>query len=628
MDHPWRHPSGHISGATPSLHPDATRSTDEAHQTHFELAAVGSGSALYSNTGPIGHQEHPRNHTWDYYSVREQNTDRRCLPLSSSVATELAEPQVGLRKRKSPAVDNSMQNKKARVGEGTGGHSQFSGSQRLPAGVWRLIFTFLPPKMLGRLLSVSKGFNSFLCSSSKYSRDAPSSSTTDPLSIMRPEMIWQLSRRRFWPTMPTPFRDHTELEMWQLACQSGCHFHDRKCQRTPSPLYGSLNLEDKHSSGQLIWPFSLRSCVPCLVEMTTKEVDLMLSPSTPLCLLTALPFILIGDDMRIIPSTILQTVQAAMKLSVTKYFLSSHVEAIREEFTAIKAMGKATAEEWLKGLEGRGKVYRTDSQRWEKFEISGGLVRMQQRLSSDYTVDHGKMYASTKPSKDSVAASTVKSLSSGNPSPLQSATVASKSCLVYSQGENSSAQSILEHKIHPQANISRSKTREEAEDLKAVRRAEIERRAANLEPPLPAHILALIPTFQAAIQITLPLDDTAWNLLKPRLIAQRKDVDQQLKPKQETPPHFQTAFQQSLDLQSTRISTLKSKQHVDKTWDDVQVPLRERISILADRIIRDGWGGGRKVNRESSPRFAGDVLMYVRKQFYVEIQDSEDTKYI
>lgn len=70
--------------------------------------------------------------------------------------------------------------------------------------------------------------------------------------------------------------------------------------------------------------------------------------------------------------------------------------------------------------------------------------------------------------------------------------------------------------------------------MKAARRAEIERRASELKPPIPAHILPLIPSFKAGIQITSSFNDTAWNLLKPRLIAQMKDVDQKLHQKQET----------------------------------------------------------------------------------------------
>ena len=39
-------------------------------------------------------------------------------------------------------------------------------------------------------------------------------------------------------------------------------------------------------------------------------------------------------------------------------------------------MGTATAEEWIKGLDERGKERRNDAARWEKWEVGGGVIRM------------------------------------------------------------------------------------------------------------------------------------------------------------------------------------------------------------------------------------------------------------
>jgi len=40
-------------------------------------------------------------------------------------------------------------------------------------------------------------------------------------------------------------------------------------------------------------------------------------------------------------------------------------------------MGTGTAEEWLKGLDERGKEKRADASRWERWESIGGVQRMQ-----------------------------------------------------------------------------------------------------------------------------------------------------------------------------------------------------------------------------------------------------------
>ncbi|KAF2973114.1 hypothetical protein GQX73_g489 [Xylaria multiplex] len=275
-----------------------------------------------------------------------------------------------------------------------------------------------------------------------------------------------------------------------------------------------------------------------------------------------------------------------------------HVTAIQAEFASVRAMGEATAEEWLKGLEGRGKENRTDYLRWEKFEMSGGLLRMRQRLSSDITEVNSKNNEAIKePSVEKQE----------DPRELLRNTALPKKWLY-----------DFDPPLDPL-----SKTREKAEEMKAARRAEIERRAAELEPPLSAHALALMPSFHAAIQITSPLDDTAWNLLKSRLIAQREDMDQEQHQSQEVPTHSRGGLEQSDGSQSLQRVTLETKKKVDQTWDDAQAPLRARISILADQRIHNSWGNGRKVNKESSLQFAVDVLLHVRRQFYDEIEKDD-----
>jgi hypothetical protein len=39
-------------------------------------------------------------------------------------------------------------------------------------------------------------------------------------------------------------------------------------------------------------------------------------------------------------------------------------------------MGSATAEEWVKGLEDRGRERKNDAARWERWDLSGGVARM------------------------------------------------------------------------------------------------------------------------------------------------------------------------------------------------------------------------------------------------------------
>ncbi|KAI0489570.1 hypothetical protein F4859DRAFT_501337 [Xylaria cf. heliscus] len=602
MDELWQRPTGQILTATSQAYHHVTQSSYE-DEISFETGSVESDSS-YSGLDRESNRDLA---TDNDQRICSAHTYQSRPGLNSCVKAKAAQTRIGSKKRKSPIV-GMVSAKKAKLDDGAGNHFQSSTSWQLPTEVWQHVFTFLPPKILGRLLSVNQYFNCLLNSSSRYSCDGGLSLVSRSLPILKPEVIWQLSRRRFWPTMPTPLRGHTELQMWQLACQSGCQFHSRENQFL-SAVNAPSNTEHKHIATRPIWSFSLRSCGPCLVDRTTKEVDLLLSSSMPACLIPALPFIFLSENMRVIPSAMLQTGHAA-KPPVTKVFLSSHVSTIQEEFASVRAMGEATAEEWLKGLEGRGKERRVDALRWEKFEMSGGLVRMRRLLTSDSALGNGKMNEAPKTSTPSTVASSVETPWVPIELPLISVSL---------KNTPKTLSLTAEHIIRPQANITRSKTREEAEGMKATRRAEIERRASELEPPIPANILPLIPSFQAAIQITSPFDDTAWNLLKPRLVAQRKDVDQELHQTQETCSHSPVSPEQN----PLRV-TLERKQQVDKTWDDAQAPLRARISVLADQIIRDSWGNGRKVNKEFSPQFAAEVLLYVRRRFYAEIEEEDN----
>jgi hypothetical protein len=67
---------------------------------------------------------------------------------------------------------------------------------------------------------------------------------------------------------------------------------------------------------------------------------------------------------------------------LTKIYWKEHVAAIKDEFEMVKKMGLAAAEEWIKGLEDRGKEARNDHARWEKWGAAGGFPRMRTTLCS------------------------------------------------------------------------------------------------------------------------------------------------------------------------------------------------------------------------------------------------------
>lgn len=147
--------------------------------------------------------------------------------------------------------------------------SPFSDWSQLPAEVWQHIFTFCPPRTLGRLLRVNKLFNVYLDPSSAIQCKQPPPLPRTAVPMSKPNAIWQSSRRRFWPNMPSPLQDQTELYMWQLSCSSSC----QHCRSSMSQQEDST---DPWQSGPgkdgiaIMWPFATRSCGLCLLSKSTK----------------------------------------------------------------------------------------------------------------------------------------------------------------------------------------------------------------------------------------------------------------------------------------------------------------------------------------------------------------------
>ncbi|KAI1214033.1 uncharacterized protein F4807DRAFT_406424 [Annulohypoxylon truncatum] len=494
----------------------------------------------------------------------------------------------------------------------------------LPAEIWHRIFSFTPPRALGNLLCTNKLFNVYLDPSSRYQCKSPLLHSRTSVPLLKPDAIWQVSRRRFWPRMPAPLKEKTELDMWRLACGKKCQY----CNKAGSVPSNSPDSPQRNNT-QPVWAFAIHSCGPCLVEKTIKEIDLLLSSSIPSLLMSALPFVLVTNEMHMISPDTLRKGLAQPDLQVTKIYLPEQVERLKQEFLSVKSMGGATAEEWLKGLETRGKELFSDLMRWEKWMTTGGVTQMRTQLSSD-SISIVAIPNNKGPASVNVSLSAPKSHSNSTntpkqhtPDPCYVAPIATTSQPTYAPlgtdlQHNSTAPVQPPIKHSNQTNAPRARTREEALELKAARRAEIERRAMELDPPLPANILAHILSFQAAIQIISPLDDNAWEMLKPRLLAQRADAEQ-LEKREETASQSRIVPERSEGRRHTEENSIAAKQLIDKTWDDIQAPLRARISAYADEIIRGSWDDGRKVDAGNSPQFAVEVLLHVRRRFYTEI---------
>ncbi|CAK7236440.1 hypothetical protein SEUCBS140593_009621 [Sporothrix eucalyptigena] len=71
----------------------------------------------------------------------------------------------------------------------------------------------------------------------------------------------------------------------------------------------------------------------------------------------------------------------------------------------------------------------------------------------------------------------------------------------------------------------------------------------------------------------------------------------------------------------------KTKEEIDAEWDVVQGPVRLKILKYADEAIIGDWDDGEKVTYQNAPAFAADVLLHVRKRFYMEVEkDARDAR--
>lgn len=87
-----------------------------------------------------------------------------------------------------------------------------------------------------------------------------------------------------------------------------------------------------------------------------------------------MPFVFSTQELHAVSASTLENAQPPSSLKLTKFFLASDVDELKEEFNSVREMGAGTAEEWFKGLEGRGKDHRAEAAKWEKWDSSGGRI--------------------------------------------------------------------------------------------------------------------------------------------------------------------------------------------------------------------------------------------------------------
>jgi hypothetical protein len=378
--------------------------------------------------------------------------------------------------------------------------------------------------------------------------------------------------------------------------------------------------------------------------------------STSSALLPALPFAFLTPTLNYVASITLRSEPPPTGLQLTKWYFGPQVDDMKAKLHEVRELGAATAEEWAKGLEMEGKEKAADVALWELWESAGGFQAVAQSITQ---LRHGQLphreidYCGTGPSSSYQGTATVTSFphirptanTQAHPWTIQSmytqpgsgpvgldwyltdlcvaplSTLPPKPAIPtppYGMIFPSMAPSLALSAAKPQARV--EKSIQEANENKIARRAEIERRCAELMPPIRPSTLALMESFANALQIAMPLTDQAWELLKPRLLRQREAAEQQ---EQELLAQNQFLTKQTEERKQQEAQLKEAKETRDREWEETQKSVRERLETYADNFIREQWQNGDAVTRDYCAQFAVDMLLHVRHRFYNSIAQED-----
>ena len=337
---------------------------------------------------------------------------------------------------------------------------------------------------------------------------------------------------------------------------------------------------------------------------------------------------------------------------IIKHYYKPHIEDLKSRFASARELGKGSAEEWVKGLEVEGGERTSRILTWEQWEGKGGLKKVNARPSGKLSTmrtsagNKSTMQLASSSLQQSVAGESVLHGFAGSfagtaasPAPQSGITIRSQLfSLPYSHSNSlavaptfkptnqvSHGNGMLPQRPGSQAVPPRQeRTLRDVNEAKAVRRAEIERRCAALQPPLTSNLLRHMNSFQAALQISLPLTEKAWEVLAPRLLSQREMAENA---EREWAQQVKAIEAEAKESRRSEASQLEPKESIEHEWELSHTPLWDRLSGYADEIIQGQWAAGQAVTKENCSRFAVDVLLHVRKRFYDDLATDKTGTY-
>lgn len=328
-------------------------------------------------------------------------------------------------------------------------------------------------------------------------------------------------------------------------------------------------------------------------------------------------------------------------MEIGKYYYKKHVEEITQELNDALSLGSAAAEEWSKGLDAKGRERMKVADNWEKWDVrdqqeqkrsaailSSDAIRSRKEMSKSpprqipSPVIHTPVPVGKYASAVSLAANYVGAVRRISTTPSVPNLTAAAPSLQYAHprpptvppqvftpqpGQSGSTQPSHQRNLH------------DANEAKASRKTDIERRCQQMNPPIPPNILRHMESFKAALQISQPMNDYAWSVLQPRLLAQLPAAQQA---EANHVSHAASLSTKSADRRFQDVNSKEAKEAMDREWEDLQRPIRDKLSAIADDFVNQDWDQGRALTFESCPKFAADLLTHVRRKFH-EAADKE-----
>ena len=134
----------------------------------------------------------------------------------------------------------------------------------------------------------------------------------------------------------------------------------------------------------------------------------------------------------------------------------------------------------------------------------------------------------------------------------------------------------------------------------------------ELEPPMEPNVLHHTESWRAAMMVAMPMTDAAWEMLRPRILAQREAAELAAHQKAEQLAALQAAIPARV---SEEPYSRPAKEVYDKNYEHAQEPLRKKLSEYAADFINGQWNGARALDKDNAPIFAVQTMLNVRQRY-------------